>query len=335
MNKDIYVVVEQVDGVVQKVGIELIGIASKLAADLGQEVVAVLLGKEVKGLAENLIHHGANKVICVEDPILEHYATEPYTKALNAIVEAKKPEIVLYGATSIGRDLAPRVSARVHTGLTADCTKLEIDPETKLLLMTRPAFGGNIMATIVCKEFRPQMATVRPGVMQALPTDTSRTGEVELFKVEFTDADMNIKIREVIKEKHAKVDITEAKVLVSGGRGIGSAEYFDVLKELADELGGLVTSSRANVDAGWIGRERQVGQTGKTVRPDLYMACGISGAIQHLAGMEDSEFIVAINKDAQAPIFGVADLGVVGDLHKIMPILIDKVRALKAEKANM
>lgn len=335
MNKDIYVVVEQVDGVVQKVGIELIGIASKLAADLGQEVVAVLLGKEVKGLAENLIHHGANKVICVEDPILEHYATEPYTKALNAIVEAKKPEIVLYGATSIGRDLAPRVSARVHTGLTADCTKLEIDPETKLLLMTRPAFGGNIMATIVCKEFRPQMATVRPGVMQALPTDTSRTGEVELFKVEFTDADMNIKIREVIKEKHAKVDITEAKVLVSGGRGIGSAEYFDVLKELADELGGLVTSSRANVDAGWIGRERQVGQTGKTVRPDLYMACGISGAIQHLAGMEDSEFIVAINKDAQAPIFDVADLGVVGDLHKIMPILIDKVRALKAEKANM
>ena len=335
MNKDIYVVVEQVDGVVQKVGIELIGIASKLAADLGQEVVAVLLGKEVKGLAENLIHHGANKVICVEDPILEHYATEPYTKALNAIVEAKKPEIVLYGATSIGRDLAPRVSARVHTGLTADCTKLEIDPETKLLLMTRPAFGGNIMATIVCKEFRPQMATVRPGVMQALPTDTSRTGEVELFKVDFTDADMNIKIREVIKEKHAKVDITEAKVLVSGGRGIGSAEYFDVLKELADELGGLVTSSRANVDAGWIGRERQVGQTGKTVRPDLYMACGISGAIQHLAGMEDSEFIVAINKDAQAPIFDVADLGVVGDLHKIMPILIDKVRALKAEKANM
>ena len=235
----------------------------------------------------------------------------------------------------IGRDLAPRVSARVHTGLTADCTKLEIDPETKLLLMTRPAFGGNIMATIVCKEFRPQMATVRPGVMQALPTDTSRTGEVEVFQVDFTDADMNIKIREVIKEKHAKVDITEAKVLVSGGRGIGSPEYFDVLKELADELDGLVTSSRANVDAGWIGRERQVGQTGKTVRPDLYMACGISGAIQHLAGMEDSEFIVAINKDAQAPIFDVADLGVVGDLHKIMPILIDKVRALKAEKANM
>ena len=335
MNKDIYVVVEQVDGVAQKVGIELIGIANKLAADLEQDVVAVVLGNNIKGLSQNLISHGANKVICVDDPMLETYATEPYTKALNAVIEAKHPNIVLYGATSIGRDLAPRVSARVHTGLTADCTKLEIDPETKLLLMTRPAFGGNIMATIVCKEFRPQMATVRPGVMQALPTDKSRTGEVEMFKVDFTDADMNIKIREVIKEKNAKVDITEAKVLVSGGRGIGSPEYFDVLKELADELDGLVTSSRANVDAGWIGRERQVGQTGKTVRPDLYMACGISGAIQHLAGMEDSEFIIAINKDAQAPIFDVADLGVVGDLHKIMPILIDKVRALKAEKANM
>lgn len=329
MNKDIYVVVEQVDGVVQKVGIELIGIASKLAADLGQEVVAVLLGKEVRGLADNLIHHGANKVICVEDPILEHYATEPYTKALNAVVEAKKPEIVLYGATSIGRDLAPRVSARVHTGLTADCTKLEIDPETKLLLMTRPAFGGNIMATIVCKEFRPQMATVRPGVMQALPTDTSRTGEVEVFQVDFTDADMNIKIREVIKEKHAKVDITEAKVLVSGGRGIGSPEYFDVLKELADELDGLVTSSRANVDAGWIGRERQVGQTGKTVRPDLYMACGISGAIQHLAGMKESDLIIAINKDPDAPIFGVADYGIVGDLYKVIPEILEALKAVK------
>ncbi len=335
MNKDIFVVVEQVDGVIQKVGIELIGIASKLAADLDQKVVAVLLGDNIKGLADTLIYHGAEKVICVDDPMLKVYATEPYTKALNAVVEAHKPEIVLYGATSIGRDLAPRVSARVHTGLTADCTKLEIDPETKLLLMTRPAFGGNIMATIVCKEFRPQMATVRPGVMQALPRDTSRKGEVEIFKVDFVPEDMNIKIREVVKSTHAKVDITESKILISGGRGIGGPEYFDVLKELADELGGLVTSSRANVDAGWIGRERQVGQTGKTVRPDLYMACGISGAIQHLAGMEDSEFIIAINKDTQAPIFGVADLGVVGDVHKIMPILIEKVRAIKAANNEM
>lgn len=296
MNKDIYVVVEQVDGVVQKVGIELIGIASELAKDLGQQVVAVLMGNNIKHLAENLIHHGADKVIVVDAPMLDVYATEPYTKALNAIIQDKKPEIMIYGATSIGRDLAPRVSARVHTGLTADCTKLEIDPESKLLLMTRPAFGGNIMATIICKEHKPQMATVRPGVMKALPKDESRKGEIEEFKVEFVDSDMNIKIREVVKSKHTKVDITESKVLISGGQGIGSAEYFEVLKELADELGGLVTSSRANVDAGWIGRERQVGQTGKTVRPDLYMACGISGAIQHLAGMEDSEFIIAINR---------------------------------------
>lgn len=336
MNKDIYVVVEQIDGVIQKVGIELIGIANTLAADLDQKVVAVLLGNNVKGLADTLIYHGAEKVICVDDPMLDIYATEPYTKAVNAIIEDKKPGIVLFGATSIGRDLAPRVSARVHTGLTADCTKLEIDPESKLLLMTRPAFGGNIMATIVCKEFRPQMATVRPGVMKALPRDTSKAGEVEDFKVDFKPEDMNIKIREVVKSTNQSVDITESKILVSGGRGIGSAEYFDVLKELADELGGLVTSSRANVDAGWISRDRQVGQTGKTVRPDLYMACGISGAIQHLAGMEDSEFIVAINKDENAPIFGVADLGVVGDLHQIIPILIEKVKALKsAEEAMM
>lgn len=335
MNKDIYVVVEQVDGVVQKVGIELIGIASKLAAELGQKVVAVLLGENIKGLADNLIHHGAEKVILVDDPMLALYATETYTKALNAIIEEKKPEIVLYGATSIGRDLAPRVSARVHTGLTADCTKLEIDPESKLLLMTRPAFGGNIMATIVCKEFRPQMATVRPGVMQALQKDSSRTGEIEEFKVDFKPEDMNIKIREVVKSTHGKVDITESKILVSGGKGIGSAEYFDTLKVLADELGGLVTSSRANVDAGWIGRERQVGQTGKTVRPDLYLALGISGAIQHLAGMEDSELIVAVNKDSHAPIFDVADLGVVGDLHKIVPILIEKIKAIHAANEEM
>lgn len=336
MNKDIYVVVEQIDGVIQKVGIELIGIANTLAADLDQKVVAVLLGNNVKGLADTLIYHGAERVICVDDPILDLYATETYTKAVNAIIEDKNPGIVLFGATSIGRDLAPRVSARVHTGLTADCTKLEIDPETKLLLMTRPAFGGNIMATIVCKEFRPQMATVRPGVMKALPRDTSMTGEVEDFKVDFKPEDMNIKIREVVKSTNQSVDITESKILISGGRGIGSAEYFDVLKELADELGGLVTSSRANVDAGWISRDRQVGQTGKTVRPDLYMACGISGAIQHLAGMEDSELIVAINKDENAPIFGVADLGVVGDVKQIMPILIEKVKALKsAEDAMM
>ena len=335
MSKDVYVLAEQRDGVIQKVSIELIGKATELAADLGQKVVAVLLGSNIKDKADVLVKHGADKVIVVDDPMLAEYVTEPYAKALYEVIKANEPEIVLYGATSIGRDLAPRVSARVHTGLTADCTKLEIGtidsmPDTKLLLMTRPAFGGNIMATIVCKDHRPQMATVRPGVMQALERDEARTGEVVDFKVEFTAADMNVTIKEVVKEDKKKVDITEAKVLVSGGRGIGSPEFFG---ELPDVLGGEVSSSRANVDAGWIEKDRQVGQTGKTVRPDLYVACGISGAIQHVAGMESSEYIVAINNNDTAPIFDVADLGIVGDVKAIVPKLTEAIAKRKAEKA--
>ncbi|MCI8342536.1 MAG: electron transfer flavoprotein subunit alpha/FixB family protein [Firmicutes bacterium] len=333
MSKDVYVFVEQRDGEIQKVGIELIGKAKDLAADLGQKVVAILLGSKIKDKAELLIQHGADEVVIVDHEMLAEYVTEPYTKALFEVIKACEPEIVLYGASSIGRDLAPRVSARVHTGLTADCTKLEIDPETKLLAMTRPAFGGNIMATILCENHRPQMATVRPGVMKALPKDTSAKGEVKEIAVELTDADMNVKIREVIKSEKKAVDITEAKYLVSGGRGIGSADFFNVLKELADVLGGEISSSRANVDAGWIDRSRQVGQTGKTVRPDLYMACGISGAIQHVAGMEGSELIVAINKNDTAPIFDIADLGVVGDVKVIIPKLTEAIRKIKAEKA--
>ena len=338
MSKDVYVLAEQRDGVIQKVSIELIGKASELAADLGQKVVAVLLGSNIKDKADVLIKHGADKVIVVDDPILAEYVTEPYAKALYEVIKASDPEIVLYGATSIGRDLAPRVSARVHTGLTADCTKLDIGtieamPDTKLLLMTRPAFGGNIMATIVCKDHRPQMATVRPGVMKALDRDESRTGEVVDFKVEFTAADMNVTIKEIVKENKKKVDITEAKVLVSGGRGIGSPEFFGELQKLADVLGGEVSSSRANVDAGWIEKDRQVGQTGKTVRPDLYVACGISGAIQHVAGMESSEYIVAINTNDTAPIFDVADLGIVGDVKAIVPRLTEAIAKRKADKA--
>ncbi len=335
MSKDIFVVVEQVDGKLQKVGIELIGEARKLAADLGENVCAVLLGKDIKDLTDILIKHGADKVIYVDDEHLETYTTEPYTKVLYEIVKAKEPNIVLFGASSIGRDLAPRVSARVHTGLTADCTKLEIDPENKLLLMTRPAFGGNIMATIVCENFRPQMATVRPGVMQALPSDESRTGEVEEFKVTLTDDDYTVKVLEVEKSKTELVDITEAKILVSGGKGIGCAENFQMLQNLADQIDAVVSSSRANVDAGWIAKDRQVGQTGKTVRPDLYIACGISGAIQHLAGMEQSDFIIAINNNPEAPIFDVADLGIVGDVTKILPILTDKIIAYKAASEEM
>lgn len=329
MSKDVYVFAEQRDGELQKVGIELVGEAKKLAADLGQQVVAILLGSEVKDKAKVLIAHGADKVVVVDDPILAEYVTEPYTKAITEIIKAKDPEIVLYGASSIGRDLAPRVSARIHTGLTADCTSLAIDEDTKLLMMTRPAFGGNIMATIVCENFRPQMATVRPGVMKALEADESRTGEVEDFVVAFTDADMNVKIREVVKITHKSVDITEAKILVSGGRGVGSAEGFKDLEVLAETLDGEVAASRAAVDSGWISNDRQVGQTGKTVRPELYLACGISGAIQHAAGMENSELIIAINRDEDAAIFDIADLGIVGDIKKILPKLNDAIKAIK------
>ena len=325
MSKNVFVIAEQRDGKIMKVSYELIGKARELANDLGQEVVAVLMGSGVEAVAGDLAKAGADKVIVVDDPMLAEYVTEPYAKATTAVIKANDPEIVLFGASSIGRDLAPRVSARIHTGLTADCTKLEIDPETKLLNMTRPAFGGNIMATILCADHRPQMATVRPGVMQALES-CDKVGEVEKFAVEFTPADMNVEICEVVKTDKKTVDITEAKILVSGGRGLGSAEGFAQLKDLADVLGGEVAASRAAVDSGWIEKDRQVGQTGKTVRPDLYVACGISGAIQHAAGMEESEFIVAINKEESAPIFGICDLGIVGDLNKIVPKLTEALK---------
>ncbi len=334
MSKDVYVIAEQRDGKIQKVGIELIGEATKLAKDLGEQVVAVLLGSNVTDKAQELIQYGADKVVVVDDPMLEKYATEPYAKAITAVIKECEPEIVLYGATSIGRDLAPRVSARVHTGLTADCTKLAINEETKLLHMTRPAFGGNIMATIVCKNHRPQMATVRPGVMAALAKDETRTGEVVSFKVDFVPADMNVEIIEEVKETKKAVDITEAKVLVSGGRGIGSAEFVPVLQDVADELGGIVAGSRPVIEAGWLSKERQVGQTGKTVRPNLYLACGISGAIQHVAGMESSEVVISINKDDNAAIFSVSDLGVVGDVKVILPKLAEALKKVKAEKMN-
>ena len=329
MSKNVYVFAEQRDGVIQKVAYELIGKAKELAADLEQEVVAVVLGNGIQAAAAELFKYGADQVIAVDAPVLGEYSTEPYTKALKAIIDAKDPEIVIYGATAIGRDLAPRVSARVHTGLTADCTKLEIDAESKGLWMTRPAFGGNIMATIVCPNFRPQMATVRPGVMKALPCDETKTGTVEVFDAGVTEADMNIKIREVVKDSKKAVDITEAKILVSGGRGIGGAEGFDMLKGLADVLGGEIAASRACVDAGWIDRDRQVGQTGKTVRPELYVAAGISGAIQHAAGMEDSELIIAINKNNTAPIFEVADVGIVGDVNVIIPKLTEALKKIE------
>ena len=333
MSRDIYVFAEQRDGNVQKVALELIGKGRELAADLDQKVIAVLLGSDIKDKADQLIAGGADKVIVIDHPVLAEYTTEPYAKAITAVIREKDPEIVLVGATAIGRDLAPRVSARVHTGLTADCTKLEIDETTKLLNMTRPAFGGNIMATIVCADHRPQMATVRPGVMKAMEADAARTGEVEVMEVELGEADLPVKILEVIKEEKAVADITEAKILVSGGRGMNDKDnFYGLLNPLAEVLDGVVSGSRATVDAGWIDHECQVGQTGKTVRPDLYLACGISGAIQHVAGMEGSEYIVAIDKNDSAPIFDIADLGIVGNVDTLLPKLTEAIKQYKEDK---
>lgn len=333
MSRDIYVFAEQRDGNIQKVAFELIGKGCELAKELHQEVVAVLAGNGVTDKAELLIKAGAKKVIVVDDVNLENYMTEAYAKVVTKVIEEKQPEIFLIGATAIGRDLAPRVSARIHTGLTADCTALAIDEESKNLLMTRPAFGGNIMATIVCEDFRPQMATVRPGVMKALEPDEARQGSIEMMQVDFGTSDDGIELLEVLREEREIADITEAKILVSGGRGVNNAEGFEkILAPLADAFGGAISASRSAVDSGWIDHECQVGQTGKTVRPDLYIACGISGAIQHVAGMEGSEFILAINKDETAPIFDVADLGIVADLNTLLPKLTDAIIKYKEGK---
>lgn len=334
MSKDIFVFIEQRDGKLQNVGYELLGEAASLASNLGQKVVAVLLGDRIMEYGSELIQYGADSVLVVDHPILKEYMTEPYAKALTAVIRDREPEIVLFGATSIGRDIAPSISARIKTGLTADCTALCIDPETKLLMMTRPAFGGNLMAIIQCKKHRPQMATVRPGVMQPLEKDETRKGTTERFHVEFSKEDQMLELLEVVKKTKKAVDITQSKCLVSGGRGLGCRENFKILQELAEVLDGEVSASRATVDAGWVDRERQVGQTGKTVRPELYFACGISGAIQHIAGMEHSNTVIAINKNDTAAIFGVADLGIVGDLHVILPKLKNAIKKAKEEGVN-
>ena len=329
--KDVYVFAEQRDGVIQNVALELLGKARELADANNEKVVAILLGKDIKGKAQDLIAAGADKVLVVDHDLLATYLTEPYTEAITQIIKEQKPSILLIGATTIGRDLGPRVSARNVTGLTADATKLEIsDDEAHEFRMTRPAFGGNLMATILCKQHRPQMSTVRPGVMQKMPADPSRKGEIVDYKVQFDEQKINrVKIIKTVKEEKVITDISQAKILVSGGRGVGTKDGFSKLEALAKELKGEVSSSRAMVDAGVMDQSRQVGQTGKTVRPNLYLACGISGAIQHLAGMEESELIIAINKDKFAPIFSVADLGIVGDLHKIVPMLTERLKTMQ------
>ncbi len=343
--KGVFVFAQQVDNVISNIAYELIGKGKELAKDLGVEVTAVLVGSDVKGLADQLAEYGADKVIVVDDPELKEYRTEPYTHAIASVIKEFKPEIFLIGATAIGRDLGPRVCARIHTGLTADCTKLDIGDfpmnpvpgrETKhnQLLMTRPAFGGNTIATIACPDFRPQMATVRPGVMQKAPKEAGKKAVVTEFNPGFTKNNKYVDILEVVKAVSNTVDIMDAKILVSGGRGVGSPENFKILDDLAEAIGGTVSCSRAVVDAGWKSKDLQVGQTGKTVRPNVYFAIGISGAIQHLAGMEESDIIIAINKDETAPIFDVADYGIVGDLNKIVPMLTEQLKAAKAAKAN-
>ncbi len=341
--KGVFVFAQQVDGIVGGIAFELVGEGKKLANDLGVEVTAVLLGSDIKDQADRLGAYGADNVIVVDDPMLKEYRTEPYTHAMASVINEFKPEIVLIGATAIGRDLGPRLAARIHTGLTADCTQLDIgdfplnpipgkEQKHNQLLMTRPAFGGNTIATIACPDFRPQMATVRPGVMQKLPKDPAHKANVIEFNPGFEENAMYVEILEIVKAVSDVADIMDAKILVSGGRGVGSPENFKILHDLADAIGGTVSCSRAVVDAGWKPKDLQVGQTGKTVRPNLYIACGISGAIQHLAGMEESDIIVAINTDEYAPIFDVADYGVVGDLNKIVPLLTEKIKEYMATK---
>jgi len=325
----VMVFAEQRDGNIMNIALELLGEGRKLADALGVELGAILIGDSVADKAQDLFAYGADTVYLVEDAALKNYRTESYTAAMEKVIRTYNPEIVLIGATNIGRDLGPRVAGRIHTGLTADCTKLEIDPETRLLQQTRPAFGGNIMATILCPKTRPQMATVRPGVMKKAEPDCNRSGKI--VKVEYDQATVvRTIVKEVVREAGKVVNLEEAQVIVSGGRGLGGPEGFKLLQELADELGGIVGASRGAVDAGWISANHQVGQTGKTVHPKLYIACGISGAIQHVAGMQNSACIIAINKNANAPIFKVADYGIAGDLYQVVPILLEAVRELKA-----
>ena len=345
--KGVFIYAQQVDNQISPISFELLGKAKELAAPLNAQVTAVLIGSDVKGLCDSLAEYGADRVIVVDDPELKDYRTEPYAHALASVINEYKPEIMLVGATAIGRDLGPTVSARVATGLTADCTSLEIgdfplqpipgkesEQKHNQLLMTRPAFGGNTIATIACPDNRPQMATVRPGVMQKIDPIKGAKAEVVEYNPGFTANNKYVTIKEIVKAVSDTADIMDAKILVSGGRGVGSAENFKLLDDLAAALGGTVSCSRAVVDAGWKPRDLQVGQTGKTVRPKLYFAIGISGAIQHVAGMEESDIIVAINKDEDAPIFDVADYGVVGDLNKIVPKLTEEIKAAKAAKAG-
>ena len=322
----VWVFAEQREGKLMSVAIELLGEGRKLAAEIGTELCAVLCGHNVDDLVDELYAYGADKVYYANKPELAQYTTDAYTKTIYEAIIEYKPEIVLLGATHIGRDLGPCLAVKCDTGLTADCTKLEINPETKGIMQTRPAFGGNLMATIICPNHRPQMSTVRPGVMAKPEKAEGRKGELVNLEVTFAEGDIRTKVLEVVKSAKEMVSLTDAEVIVSGGKGVGAPENFAVLKELADFFGGTVAASRAAVDEGWMDHAYQVGQTGTTVKPKIYFACGISGAIQHVAGMQDSELIVAINTNENAPIFDIADIGIVGDMFKVIPAILEELR---------
>ncbi len=324
--KGVWVYIEQTEGVIAQVSWELMGEGQRLAKDLGVELCGVLLGDKVEELAKDVFAYGADRVYLIDSPVLKHYRTQPYSAAVTSLIQKYKPEIVLSGATTVGRDLAGAIATYLETGLTADCTALDIDPETRLLRQTRPAFGGNIMATILCKTRKPQMSTVRPRVMQMGIKDPSRTGEIVRETIQLEEKDMLTQVVELIKEGGKSVHLDRAEIIVSGGRGLGEAKNFEYIRELAAVLGGTVGASRAAVEAGWIPQVHQVGQTGTTVRSKLYIAVGISGAIQHLVGMQTSDIIIAINKDPEAPIFKVANYGLVGDFRVIVPALIEEFK---------
>ncbi|MCF7847607.1 MAG: electron transfer flavoprotein subunit alpha/FixB family protein [Kiritimatiellales bacterium] len=328
--KEIWVFAEQRNGRIAGVVNELLSKAQELAEKSGFEVAAVLPASGCADLCQELFNYGAKKVYTLDDPKLADYQNDYYSRAIAALINDKKPEIVLYGATTIGRSLAPTVAVMVDAGLTADCTQLDYDTEGCNLLQTRPAFGGNIMATIICPDHRPQMATVRSNVFKKEKLGDSEAGETIEYPVDLSGVPERMRRIEVVHEDDNTIDLNAAQYIVSGGRGVGKPENFKIIYDLASELGAAVGASRATVDAGWISHHHQVGQTGKTVCPVVYVACGISGAIQHLAGMQSSDVIVAVNKDPDAPIFDVADFGLIGDLHVIVPEFQKQIAAFKA-----
>lgn len=325
--KDVWVLAETVNGKILPITLELMGEGRKLANELGKKLVVIVPGYEIEEVVKELLEYDVDKVYYLEHELLKDFSTLGFVEVLSEEIKKRKPEVLLVGATSIGRDIGPRLAARLGTGLTADCTGLEVDAEDKKLLMTRPAFGGNIMATIICPKNRPQMATVRPGVMSRAKKAEKNNAGFEKILPKLSKEDIRTRLIGTVEHDQKRVNLIDAKIIVSGGRGIKNKDGFALIESLANALGGEVGSSRACVDAGWIDSSHQVGQTGTTVRPDLYIACGISGAIQHLAGMSESKYIVAINKDKNAPIFDICDYGIVGDLKEIIPALVSSIES--------